>query len=517
MQPVGSTQMIDAWDEVEKLASSGNYDAVLVDFFDTLVIRQTLTEQIFFQREWGVHFFWKYHIYRITRYVVLKLTRRELNPSFLGKRIVKKLKPIFERDLDGVAVREKAKATMVHLLNSGVEVFVVSNSILNSDIIARKLNSENVPFLRVFTSGEVGYLKSQGLLHSVISSEKLNPLRVLVVGDDLKEDILPARRAGCTTVEIPAAWFQLSPVASREQLRMIASAGGGYDFISTVVREYLLPETLNLWEVAGFLYSFPLASFIAYRLKREMEKAKIESIIFLSREGYFPFRIFEEKESFEKIQSFYVYVSRALLDSPDGRSFIRTQLAHLTILGNRTAIFDVGWRGRVLQSVRELLEKPSKGFLFGIWPWAGVPLDVIQIAGSRLNLNTTIQIRRCPEIFEFLLSAPHETMRSVDVIEQVPQSKEYLLCKGFELALTTSDLDMNRKSLFKYFDSLIKRPNVEQAQFFGSFKHSVGTEPSAPLIDRSRVLWINGAKKLGVVSRREIVTEYCRRFISVVK
>jgi hypothetical protein len=205
------------------------------------------------------------------------------------------------------------------------------------------------------------------------------------------------------------------------------------------------------------------------------------------------------------------------LDTKEGKNFVKNQIEAFGFKQEKIAIFDIGWRGKSLSRVRELGQLNAVGFFLMIWPWARKPKNCSVLLGSRYNFYQVTLLRRCPEILEFILSSPHQSMQSSKVQMQMEHSPEFFMCKGFEKALQETSFIPTRRFISHFFNLLLSKPTLDQATFFGSIHHSINGETARKITDPSRILWLSGARVLGIIKYREIILEFSRRFLSLVR
>jgi len=507
--------MDNGWRGAEERALSGKFETVFVDFYDTIAFRKCLSEKAALRARWGRSTLWKYFFYQLARRSVLTLTKRELNSSFIGRQIVKRMRNIFIADLDDLYIPDQVINCLNSLRADGLKVYVFTNTTLTKNDIALKIRQSRLAVDDIYTSSNVGLIKSQGLLKVVLLKLNLQPSRVLIIGDDYDEDIKPSMEVGVSTFQIKSPSKMLSSVISKRQLSLLAKKHVNLNFVEELVLLILNGSIIEPWEAVGFLYSYPLACILAHALKSKTGGAK--KILFLSREGYFPRRVMMSMVEGSDTHLLYLYVSRILLDSMEGRAFISNQLREMKLGDEAIAIFDIGWRGKSFASVREIGNLNAAGYFMFLWPWVASPAKSITLIGSRHNVLQALRIRRCPEIYEFLLSAPHQSMRSAIVEGQPAESAEHQICLGFEKALSQASMRLHPQFPFKFFDALIKNPSFEQSHFFGGITHSVKGEREIPLISPSRVLWLRGAKASRVIGNKEVLLEFIRRIKSGVR
>jgi hypothetical protein len=210
-------------------------------------------------------------------------------------------------------------------------------------------------------------------------------------------------------------------------------------------------------------------------------------------------------------------VSRQLLKSPEGRNHVLRQLQDFRLASCNPVIFDVGWRGKSVGQVRTILNRGGRNYFLAIWPWHRRVVKSTSLFASKYNIRKLFLLRSCPEIYEFVLSAPHRSAVSKFFKPQPIDSIETQMCIGFESALKMHPAAFDHSSVHQLFGDLIRRPSSEQANLFGSIVHSTDGEPSRTLIDPVHPLWIKGALRVGSITKFVLVKEFSRRIASVMK
>lgn len=509
--------MNNGWRDAEEAVLNGAPEVVLIDFFDTIAIRPSVSEKLYFRGAWGRNSIWRYSLYKLLRSVIIKATKKELNFSFYGNRLNTLMQNAIAEDFAELFIPTETVLILKNIIKSGKKIIVVSNTVVEKNLISQKLISHQISVHKIYTSSSAGIIKSQGLWAHVLMQEDLLPNQVIVIGDDLKEDLVPAETLGCKFYRIKTPLELLSPILSQKQLALFSDSGEGKFFLKWYVENCLMDSEFNLWESVGFLYSYLLSSYISSSLKDEMDSQLYKDVFFLSREGYFSFRIFQTIPMYSDVKSHYLFVSRWLLASQEGKEFIRTQISACNLAQREVAIFDIGWRGQSLSLVRSIGKLNAHGFFLTIWPWLTKPQNSKTLFGSRFNIFRTLTLRSCPEVLEFILSAPHQSMYSTKVMPQLPSSPEVSICRGFETALKEVDYRPDETFVSRYLHLLLVNPSRDQAEFFGNILHSINGESPRKLIDRTRILWLFGARAIGAINTWGIMTEIWRLLVSKVR
>jgi FMN phosphatase YigB (HAD superfamily) len=455
-------------------------------------------------------------IERITRTLIIRFTNHDFANNFFGKLILRFIWKDQLEDFNNLVFRKDLLEKLIRLQSLKIQIFIVSNTEIPNELIALKLRDSGLNHLQICTSKNYQMLKSQGLYQEILSKFHIHMDSVVVIGDDADEDLLSAEKLGILNFHIQSFKDLIKPILSAKQLQIISRKEQGLTLLSNLVSWMNDNSEIKSWEIVGFFYSALLSNFIAESLFERIKDTQDTEVIFLSREGYLPHYSFKSHYR-DSIVSHYLYVSRTLLYNEEGLKFIGSQLKFDKELLTSCAIFDIGWRGRSVSQVRELLSVPGNNFFLALWPWRKGPTNSTTLLVPRWNLRRALILRKCPEILEFILAAPHKTMSSTDVVSQATDSPEHAICKGFQDSWNHSTPSVSRELIFKIFAELLSNPSREQALFFGGIKHSVNGEQERTLLGKDPVLWLQGVRAAKSVNKHDILREYIRRFLSFVK
>ena len=504
------------WDHLLELAKSGEIKHVLCDIFDTAITRKMVTYETFLVSKYG---FWGrslYSIDRIIRFISKKLTKQDISKNFIGRLYLSLIKTILIEDLKDTQIRTTVINFLEELQNFSVEIIFVSNTDCAAKDFRNQFPSTVFQHTKIYTSSDVGVYKSNGLFVKVIEQEHLDSEMICIIGDSGTEDIEIATLLGVKNIKVDSYFDSLACLLNSKQINGLAKNPSTKDFLVSFGNWFNSSIAPTNWESVGFIYSYALSSFIADQIACRMINEKESEIIFLSREGYMPWRIVSSLPQ-EIIKTHYLYVSRRLVQSKEGRAYVFQQIANFRLTGIHSAIFDVGWRGKSVKQVRSILNMDGPNYFLAIWPWRRSVVKSTSLFANKRNFRRMIALRGCPEIYEYVLTAPHKSAISQTVIAQSLDSIEIQMCKGFESALKMNLRAFDHSNLYQLFGGLIRRPSKKQALFFGSVMHSTTGEASRTLIDPVGLLWIKGALRAGEVRKFDLIKEFARRIVSVVK
>jgi FMN phosphatase YigB (HAD superfamily) len=504
------------WSQIEAMARQGRIEYVFCDLFDTLLIRPSVTYDAFIISKRNLIKRCLRITEKIVRAFTVRFTKHDFKKNFFGKLVLRLVWKDHLEDFDKLILRKNILAKLILLQSLKVKIFIVSNTEIPEALILLKLANSGLNHLQICTSGKYQLLKSQGLYEEVLHQYHISPASVVVIGDNRSEDLLSAEKAGIPNLHIQSFEDFIKPVLSKMQLKIISKDERGLAHLSNLVNWVNDNNEINLWEIVGFFYSSMLSNFIAHSVFDRIKYSQDTEVIFLSREGYLPYTSFRSRYK-DSFTAHYLYVSRILLSDTGGREFIQSQVNFSSHVSHRCAIFDIGWRGRSISQVRDLLSIPGNNFFLALWPWCKGPLNSYTLLVPRWNIRRGLTLRKCPEILEFILAAPHKSMSSTEIVRQPSDSSEYQICEGFLNSQSYPIPDLSRNLIFRLVSELLSNPTYDQALFFGGIKHSVSGEQARSLLDKKPVLWVQGVRITKSANNYDIFQEYVRRLVSFVK
>lgn len=183
---------------------------------------------------------------------------------------------------------------------AGLELVYTSEMYLPSAIVRKFLESAGYPVeeTTILTSGETGRSKGTGSLYRLaIDSHAAGD--VLHVGDNLSTDVDVPSRMGLDCVPV---------VAPRK-----AHSGLLGGVLAGLIESF--PGSGNYWEALGFKVAGPLHFAFCREIYRHCQKQGVKQVGFLSRDGWFPKKVFDRLQVTwgAVADTDYVYASREML------------------------------------------------------------------------------------------------------------------------------------------------------------------------------------------------------------
>jgi hypothetical protein len=370
---------------------------------------------------------------------------------------------------------------------------------LDEFTVTQILEKCNLNGYQLYTSKHMGILKSQGLYHRCLDSSGFKATNSLIIGDDKKQDLIVGKSLGIKTFKVPKVSERLEPILNKEQIGVLNSSDLGKTYLKDFVDMVTEKPSLNLGYASGFFYSGLLANTTAREIIDISQNNKVANFVFLSREGYLIKRATDKYLSILNlpISTYYLFASRSLMKSPKGEKYVLQQILNMNLLG-RSIIFDVGWRGKFLGSISQMIKPAPLMIMIGIWPWRRKQAMFKTTYFRRRNPLKALTFRKCPEIIEFLLTAPHESVITSRINPISKFSWEQDIIDGAEKSpIYYGDPKKEKYLAFRLLSQLLSKPSLSQAQFFGNIRHSIeGETPSTitEITKDGKILWLAGSR-----------------------
>ncbi|MEX0325653.1 MAG: hypothetical protein AB3N33_06155 [Puniceicoccaceae bacterium] len=184
----------------------------------------------------------------------------------------------------------------------GVQMAYTSEMYLPSETLRQLLKTAGFPVddLSVLTSGETGFSKGTGKLYDLTVRE-LGTEGIVHIGDNPETDgTIPAAR-GFTSLVVRTAKAVYADLFS--------------NVLHAVGTEPGVTGDMDFWERLGYQVAGPLHFAFATHLYRKCQSLGCERIHFLSRDGWFPRKVFQKIQSAWGVvaKDHYLYASREFL------------------------------------------------------------------------------------------------------------------------------------------------------------------------------------------------------------
>jgi hypothetical protein len=387
-------------EQLEELYKS---ELVTFDLFDTLVCRSGgATDPFKVYGVFGALFRQSFeHVWRVFQKLgIAKEFKLEYLRPIFGQRI----RDEFEFDLNQLLPRYRMLELMNSLLERSTQVAIVTNTYYSLGQVRQICEKVGIPSeLSKIVSSEYGASKAKGLFRLAYESPVTSHWHF---GDNQKEDSAVSHDVFVIVPKI----LDTDPIGllngiflSKRDPELIRLRG----FLTEILTKY--ESTMSPWFWFGVCCSGPLSTSIGQRLIQVMEEEKAEAIYFLARDGYLPFLFFRNMLIFHSV---YVPYSRKVSQSPSNLEALRRWI---TCSGDheKKIFFDIGWRGISASKLVSFFGDDARLVLFGRWPWYRKIENQHLFFGGNSTLKNAMKVRRCPELFELAMSAPHDSFESL--------------------------------------------------------------------------------------------------------
>lgn len=292
--------------DAELLKRKINENAVIsFDIFDTLLTRKVLyPKDVFRLIECSVQT--AFDFYKTRREAELNLLKTT-NPNIweiysrmaddtgmTAKEAENLRKAEIEMEKRVITCRQDVKQIFNYAKACGKEVYLVSDMYLTKDTLSDLLEMFGLTgYQEIFVSCEYRTSKT-GYLFSFLQ-EKCKGKKCLHIGDNKSADIISARNSGFEAFYVPSGLDMLKASVGHEVLSFDKSLENRMAIGLVVERMFNSPfqsgtpdGRIAIHNGYDFSYGLiaPLMTKYMYWLKNEIEKEKLDSIIFPSRDGY---------------------------------------------------------------------------------------------------------------------------------------------------------------------------------------------------------------------------------------
>ena len=497
-------------------------DVVTFDLFDTLVCRKLPLTEIF--RIYGpigaylrryFEFGWRV----LQKFKILKDFKLASLNFIFGEKIQQE----FEADMNQLVERREIFNLFNALVSSKKRIEIVTNTYYSQEQIRLICRKFNIPDdLKLILSSEFGITKYQGLFQ--IATGKLGYSH-WHFGDDAKEDSAVSNDVFVHTQKPLERILRFN--SKKVYNKSLSKSAREIQRVSNeIVAKY--EHESDPWFWFGVFYSGPLALGIAQEILKVAKEENASTIYFLARDGYLPFRILKKVQD---LGIHYVPYSREISSSTNNLEKLKLWI-EIDSNNGKILFFDLGWRGLSAKKLVDKINSPVRLVLFGRWPWRKKTEDINLFFGSIFSLTKALRIRRCPELFELALSAPHQSIMELPPVldgwlqnfEFATAGNKYQICRGAEIFgdtwISTGDQELSVLEATKPLSNLITHPSVEFLNLASNVFHQY-KGVNVPLVVKYRVeitFWTKGSWRYQKMWKRplrvrleNLLAEYRRR------
>lgn len=191
-------------------------------------------------------------------------------------------------------------------------IIIISDMYLSKEYIEKLLKKSNYTgYSKIYVSSEFKTKKSTGnLFKSVLNDLKVNPNKIIHIGDNIKGDFLGARKNKIRSILIPTNYRVLTFTNETND-----SLNNDYLNIKQFINNHY-PLYEDLYFKFGYELLGPLLYGFSEWLYIELKKGKFEKVYFLARDGYLLKKVFEILNIDNTLDLRYLYISRRSIKVP---------------------------------------------------------------------------------------------------------------------------------------------------------------------------------------------------------
>lgn len=193
------------------------------------------------------------------------------------------------------------------------KIIAISDMYLESNILEKILNKNNIEVEKCFSSCDYGVTKSSGKLYKKVLEElKIKPNQIIHIGDSLKSDYVKAIQNDINAIRVkPKKYF-------RHKERVIDNKYDRvrYNGTKIFINNNIINNDDNYYYNIGFSKFGILIYGFCKWLHNQIEEKNIKKVYFLSRDGFILKKAYDILYTDEYIKPKYLYISRRAIRVP---------------------------------------------------------------------------------------------------------------------------------------------------------------------------------------------------------
>jgi FMN phosphatase YigB (HAD superfamily) len=220
-----------------------------------------------------------------------------------------------ERERDCLAPREDVCALLRLARDKGKKTIAISDMYLPKSVLGEILGKHSLVVDDLIVSSTDGVVKFDGSAFRLAAQRHDVPLsRILHFGDNAQADFATPTQLGMRAVLVGNWTPGGTSCGLTDALleRLADSKAPTSSSVGAAIRDLRFQHGhTNFWHDLGRYHVGPLIYGFAHWLNEVVERKGIENLIFVARDGWLPFRVFDALN--QGCRSSYAYLSRAVL------------------------------------------------------------------------------------------------------------------------------------------------------------------------------------------------------------
>lgn len=442
------------------------FDLISFDVFDTLLYRPFKYPSELFEYIGGSQF-------RKERIWAEKISRLQCKETTLDK-IYNMIQPEYKKYKDIEISTEislckpyKENAELFNFIKSlGKKIIITSDMYLPESVIEIMLWQCGVNgYDKIYVSSKQQAQKSTGeLFDKILEDYKLPPEKILHIGDNKRSDGDIPSTKGLSIYNVEKKIDLL--FKNKPFLKLLKDNYLNNLYISSLI-DY---QEDNYWKRLGYMYGSVLVYPFMYWLRDEAIKNKIDTLVFVGRDGYILKKVFEKFNT--GIKCIYAYANRRMAKSGKDYSYYFDNIG----CEGYTALVDSTTRDYSAQSTSKI----KAGYYFWVRdPYKETIVPEWCYSYSFTNRDAYSRILSW-ELVETLVASPEPPVQDIDeetlqpIYDEITPEEEFRIkiitdiCEGIlEYGEKNIEIPLQPENVFEIINNFLTHLTIEDKEYLG--------------------------------------------------
>ncbi len=442
------------------------FDLISFDVFDTLLYRPFRYPNELFEYIGGPQF-------RKERRWAERISRLQCKETTFDK-IYNMIQPEYGDYKDIEMVTEislckpyKENVELFNFIKSlGKKIIITSDMYLPESVIEMMLWQCGINgYDKIYVSSEYGAKKSDGELFDIIIKDyNVKPEKILHIGDNKTSDGSVPYDKGISVYNVEKKIDLL--YKDKPFLKLLKDNYLNNLYVSSLI-DY---QEDNYWKRLGYMYGSVLVYPFMYWLRDEVVRNKIDTLVFVGRDGYILKKVFEKLNT--NIKCIYAYANRRMAKSGKDYSYYFENIG----CEGKTALVDSTTRDYSAQSTSKI----KIGYYF----WVRDPYkDTIVPEGcysySFVDRDAYSRILSW-ELVETLVASPEPPIQDIDeetlqpIYAEITPEEEFRIkiitdiCEGIlEYGEKNIEIPLQPENIFEIVNNFLTHLTLEDKEYLG--------------------------------------------------
>jgi len=292
------------------------HQIISFDIFDTLLLRPFAQPKDLFQyieERYNLPGFKEERISAENKSRIKHQNQEEITYSQIYKEIDNKFKNIkkieLETEKELLTYNQKIKPIYDFAVSNNKRIIIVSDIYFSKVFLKKILNKNNYfNFEFIYSSADILKTKNSGSIYKHISNIYKNQ-KILHIGDNYESDFLKAKQNNIESIFIKKPIEDLLVESKINDFYQKNKNNLGVSTILGILQMFERNK-YNYWQTVGLMYAGPIVKSYSQWITERAIKDKIDSLIFVARDGYSIKKVFDTLNNRLKIKTYYISAPR---------------------------------------------------------------------------------------------------------------------------------------------------------------------------------------------------------------